>query len=181
MNYYVIQVRTRGEEKYLEFARSLMKDEASKLFWPRRSLTIRQQGVVKHSLAPIFPGYVFLEAEELKPEVYWQLKWIPGFFRILRDNRNITPLSGHDRRLLLHFLSFGEIIHKSTVYFDENNRIRVLEGPLKGLEGMIVKVDRRKKRAKVRLNLYDESFQVDFGFEAIERTGEQHVVHGTAE
>jgi hypothetical protein len=33
---------------------------------------------------------------------------------------------------------------------------------------MIVRVDRRKGRAKVRLEMYDNSFEVDFGFEALE-------------
>jgi transcriptional antiterminator NusG len=33
---------------------------------------------------------------------------------------------------------------------------------------MIVRVDRRKGRAKVRLAMYDNSFEVDFGFDSLE-------------
>ena len=33
---------------------------------------------------------------------------------------------------------------------------------------MIVRVDRRKGRARVRLEMYEDSFEVDFGFEALE-------------
>ena len=66
-------------------------------------------------------------------------------------------------------MKLGEVVEKSKVYFDENNRIRIAEGALKGLEGRIVKVDRRKKRAKVSLSLYEDSFQIDFGFELMER------------
>ncbi|MCL2557796.1 MAG: antitermination protein NusG, partial [Treponema sp.] len=40
--------------------------------------------------------------------------------------------------------------------------------PLKGLEGRIIKVDKRKKRAKIRLDLYDESFAIDLAFEIID-------------
>jgi transcription termination/antitermination protein NusG len=43
----------------------------------------------------------------------------------------------------------------------------VINGPLKGLEGKIVKVDKRKGRAKVKLDLYDESFLVDLSFELL--------------
>jgi transcriptional antiterminator NusG len=39
---------------------------------------------------------------------------------------------------------------------------------MKGLEGQIIKVDKRKKRAKIRLKLYEDSFPIDFGFELIE-------------
>jgi transcriptional antiterminator NusG len=59
------------------------------------------------------------------------------------------------------------VIGKSTVKFDENSRIYVLSGPLEGLEGKIVKIDKRKQRAKVQLDLYKESFLVDFGFELL--------------
>jgi transcriptional antiterminator NusG len=77
-------------------------------------------------------------------------------------------MESKDQDLLGHFLSYGEIVDKSRVVFDENHRIRVVEGPLKGLEGLIVKVDRRKRRAKVRLELYENSHNVDFGFEVLE-------------
>jgi transcriptional antiterminator NusG len=53
------------------------------------------------------------------------------------------------------------------VYFNDNSRIVVIEGPLMGLEGRIVKVDRRKGRAKVSLDLYNDSFTIDLAFEVI--------------
>ena len=51
--------------------------------------------------------------------------------------------------------------------FDANQRIVVEKGPMKGLEGQIIKVDKRKKRARVRLDLYDSTFEIDFGFELL--------------
>lgn len=174
MNYYVIQVLTGGEEKYLNLARIALQSldpqqtSGSILIWPRRRLRIRKNGVERDSLAPIFPGYVFLETTDLSTEMYWSLRRIAGFGKYLRDNNHLEPLSGYDSRLLHHFLSFGEVVEKSSVYYDENRRIRVIDGALKGLEGHIVKVDRRKRRARVALALYDRSFLIDFGFEVLE-------------
>jgi transcriptional antiterminator NusG len=54
------------------------------------------------------------------------------------------------------------------VSFDINGRISVKEGPLKGYEGKIVHVDKRKRRARVQLDLYKESYHIDFGFELLE-------------
>jgi transcriptional antiterminator NusG len=42
-----------------------------------------------------------------------------------------------------------------------------VEGPLMGLEGRIIKVDRRKGRAKINLDLYNDSFTIDLAFEVI--------------
>ncbi len=175
MNYFALQVKTRNEAKYLKLARTqltakgFLSDREGRFLWPRRKLTIRRRGRLHEALAPIFPGYIFFEADSIDPEVYWTLKRIDGFFRFLGNNQNIEPLEGRDRELLLHFLGFGEVVEKSEVYYDTDNRIRVVEGPMKGIEGKIVKVDRRKQRAKVKLNLYKDSFLIDFGFELIEK------------
>lgn len=50
------------------------------------------------------------------------------------------------------------------VHFDENERIVVDEGPLKGLEGSIIKVDRRKQRAKIQLDFHGSTYTLDLGF-----------------
>ncbi len=178
MNYFVFQVMTGEEKKFIKLAEYNLKTQGVDLFetgsiiWPQRKLTIRKKGVLKEKVAPIFPGYLFIETEEINPDVYWTLKKTSGFIRFLKSNQNIEPVHGQDKKLLLHFLSFGEIVEKSKVWFDENNRIRVLSGPMKGLEGKIIKVDRRKKRAKIKLSLYEESFKVDFGFEILEKVEE---------
>jgi transcriptional antiterminator NusG len=89
--------------------------------------------------------------------------------RFLRESSSPTPLSPRDVLLLRHFISFGDYADTSKVIFDEDDRIVVLEGPLKGLEGRIVKVNRRKGRAKVLLDMYGEQFPIDLGFEVVER------------
>jgi transcriptional antiterminator NusG len=50
-----------------------------------------------------------------------------------------------------------------------DKRIRITAGPLKDMEGRITRVDRRKGRARVRLEMYADSFEVDFGFEALDK------------
>ncbi|MFP4382686.1 MAG: antiterminator LoaP [Spirochaetia bacterium] len=168
MNFFVIQVRTGGENHYLRLTRKYIEERDIELLWPRRALTIRKKGKKIKSLAPIFPGYIFLKSETFPQDLFRPLKSARGFTRFLENNERIKPLAGPDRGLLLHFLSFGEITAKSKVTFDENNRIVVAEGPLKGLEGSIIKVDKRKGRAKVRLDLYKDSFLVDLGFDIME-------------
>ncbi len=173
MKYYVLQVMTGEEEKFIGLAKINFKtdlpsfDIEGSLLWPRRKLTIRKSGINKESLAPIFPGYLFFEAENITPDIQWILRRTTGFVRFLKSNQNIEPIEGPDKELLLHFLHFGEIVEKSNVWFDENKKIRVLSGPMKGMEGKIIKVDRRKKRAKISLSLYKESFTIDFGFEIL--------------
>ncbi len=168
MAYYALQIWTGSEARFLALAEQRLQGANARLLWPRRSLRIRRLGTWQESLAPIFPSYMFLQADAVGPALYAGLKRAPGFVRFLPSNDKIAPLEKRDQDLLSHFLSFGEIVEKSMAYFDENKSIRIVSGPLKGLEGMIVHVDRRKGRAKVRLAMYDNSFEVDFGFDSLE-------------
>ena len=170
MNYYALQVQTRGEEKFIRLFKALNPDVNLPLYFPQRSMDIRRKGKIIHTRSAIFPGYIFLELENddniLKYQ--WIFRKTKGFYRFLRSNLDICPLTDRDLELVLHFIrTVGQIAGKSLVTFDENSRIAVIEGPLAGLEGKIIKVDRRKGRAKINLDLYGESFTIDLAFEAI--------------
>jgi transcriptional antiterminator NusG len=178
MNFYVIQVRTGREQEYLQRARDVLSGQSIR--WPRRNLRIRRAGVWRDCVAPIFPGYLFLQAEGVDPELYRRMKGLPGFLRFLKDNQHIEPLGPRDREIVVHFLSYGEIVDRSKAVFDENRRIRVISGPLKDLEGRIVKVDRRKGRARVALELYESAFLIDFGFDCLEDAAAQGAQAGQA-
>jgi transcriptional antiterminator NusG len=132
---------------------------------------IKRKGKYLNSLAAVFPGYIFIEAENRDGVILNQqlFKNTEGFLRFLKSNQEITPLTGGGLDIALHFIKkVGAVAGRSKVYFDENSRIVVLEGPLKGLEGRIIKVDKRKRRAKITLDLYNDSFSIDLSFEVIE-------------
>jgi transcriptional antiterminator NusG len=167
MAYFVVQVGTGGEESFVRAAQQGLS-AGVRLWWLRRSLRIRSRGRWRDSETSIFPGYLFLEASEVGADLFHRLKNTPGFRRFLKDNQNIEPMGSRDMEIVRHFISCGEVLRRSTVTFDEHNRIRVIAGPLKGLEGRIVRVDRRKQRARVRIQLYEDSFLIDFGYDALE-------------
>ena len=142
-----------------------------KLYFPRREIIERKQGKTTKQVRPVFPGYLFIETDDSEQiqELQWVFRKIPGFFRFLRSNTDITVLSVADLEIVLHFAKkMGPIAGISKAYFNEQDRIVVTEGPLSGLEGLIIKVDKRKGRAKIKLDFCDEAFTVDLGFEIIE-------------
>jgi transcriptional antiterminator NusG len=122
----------------------------------------------------IFPGYIFIELGDDEDIIayQWSFRSTDGFFRFLKSNQNICALTGRDLEVVMHFIrKVGPVAGVSKVYFDENSRIVVTEGPLMGLEGKIIKVDKRKGRAKIKLDLYDDSFAIDLAFEVIGTVG----------
>jgi transcriptional antiterminator NusG len=172
MSIFSIQVKTRDEEKYIKLFRGQNPDKTNvRTYFPKRELRVYKQGKITTKIAPVFSGYVFVELEKDDHILnhYRSLRVTNGFFRFLPSNKDVHELRGVDLELVIHFIRQPrQIAGISRVYFDENQKIVVKDGPMLGLEGRIVKVDRRKGRAKIRLDLYGDSFAIDLAFELIE-------------
>ncbi len=171
MEYFAIQVWTGHEDEYARRLSNLSAFRNAGVLVPKRTLPLRRRGEVKKEEKPLFAGYVFVpvDGDTLSAEQRWELKSTLYYMRILPDPKTPRPIGQRDRMILSHFMSFGKSADTSKVRFDANDRIVVLEGPLKGLEGFITKVDKRKMRAKVRLDMCQDSFLIDLAFEVMDR------------
>lgn len=164
MEIYVLQCLS-GNEDLLRKRLVLAHPELGEhIHIPRRHMKIRKQGRHFTKEYILFPGYIFLETEHIHKKYLESMRTIHTALRILPDNLHPLPLNSWEREFFSRLLRNGEIIGSSAVQFDTDNRIQVLHGPLEGLEGSIVKVDRRKGRARVRLDMYNKTFEVDFSF-----------------
>lgn len=176
MEYFAVQVWTGKEDDFADALSSDPRLDAAAMV-PKRALDVRRAGKIRREVRPLFPGYVFIavEADRLSDEQRWILRGSRNFVRALPNNVAPRPVKEKDRRLLAHFMSFGKVADISKVRFDADDRIVVVEGPLKGLEGLIVRVDTRKRRAKIRLDMCENSFLVDMGFEILDRAAKGSV------
>lgn len=174
MNYYAIQVKTLKEDEYIKRAEKILELRADKqdFFFPKKVMTIKKQGKLIKQEQALFASYIFIASEEIDTQLFNILKSIPNFYRFLPNNQNIQKLEGKDLSLIKHFLQFGKTIEASKVIFDENDRVVVKEGPLKGIEALIIKVDKRKKRARVQVELDNSPFKFDLPYELMEKGSE---------
>lgn len=87
-------VKTGAEQSFKERAMSVFKDKFPniKLFFFHRLLKSNKGEYFER---PIFPGYVFLQIEELSTEFLMMLKRITDFYRILGNNENPTKIMGN--------------------------------------------------------------------------------------
>jgi transcriptional antiterminator NusG len=165
--YYVVRVAPRQEDAFLKLGSRLLDAPGVSFVFPRRKMEHLKGGRRVSAEVPLFPGYVFVQTEVLSPELYTQIKALPGFPKFVRQGEAVGEVRGKDLELLSHFLKFGEVTPTSQVSFDENQRIRVHSGPMEGMEGRVVHVDRRKRRAKIQLDFDHGTFTVTLGFELI--------------
>jgi len=168
MNFFAIQVMTGCEDFYIELFSKTREDQP--LYSIKKKMTSRKKGKTVILTNSIFPGYIFFQCPGERPsaELISSLKRVRTFTRFLPASDNIKPLNDRDAEIIRHLLSFGKELGPSLVTFDENNRIKVIKGPLFGMEGKIIKVDRRKRRAKIRLEMNDSPMTFDLAFDVIE-------------
>ena len=91
---------------------------------------------------PIFNGYMFIRAL-LNPEIHLEILKTPGVVEILRSKNGPTPVPDKqidNVRLLEKHL--GECFYRSE--FEVGDSVFVREGPLKGLRGIVDRLDRKK-------------------------------------
>ena len=172
MQYFIIQVASGREQTFIDNVRKFAPQLAEKhnFIYLTRELTIRRQGKTLHELQPMFPSYIIVQTtNEVDSFTLAALKKVPDFYHFLNSNTDIVALGDHDLQIIQHFLGLGPKIGQSLVRFDDNDHIVVIEGPLKGLEGSIIKVDKRKQRAKIRVDFGGTAHTMDLSFEDISK------------
>ncbi|WP_338551798.1 antiterminator LoaP [Paenibacillus sp. KS-LC4] len=173
MNWYVLFVET-GQEEVVQKFLNLYFDEASlHSVIPKRRVPEKKAGAVKHVLKKIFPGYVLIKTR-MTDEVFHTLKKVPKCYKLLNqgtlyskdEGTYYSKIDEREISLILRLIGDGEIVGISGIYI-ENSRVSVTSGPLKGMEGIIAKIDRHKKRAKIHLSFMGAEKLIDVGVEIL--------------
>lgn len=170
--FYVIQVPTNQEAEFIrriKFATrntNLLED----IFSPKQTRIRKLHGEIFDYEATVFPGYLFVKTD--KPEeLNTKLYQVEGFTRLLgnfdKSHKTFLPLTAREEELILHLIGQGHTIDVSKVHVHEGKIIRVIDGPLYGLEGTVVKVNLHKRVAVVRTTLASQGVDIHLGIDII--------------
>ena len=173
VEYYCAMVLTGEEKAFKEAATAAVKVAAqSKPDFPKSHFYIFERKLRNRSRgwfeAPLFPGYVFFQVEALTPDFFEVLRGIKGFCRILYDNQNPVKICGAALEELKVFIKNGEHWGISKVLFVPGQKIKAVSGPLVGLEGNIVAVNRKKKQITVQSTLTQDGKRFDLLYEDVD-------------
>ncbi|MBQ7158094.1 MAG: hypothetical protein IJS09_01530 [Treponema sp.] len=160
MDCYCIMVKTGAEEQFKTVAAEKLgsSDATAQFYFFKKQMHARAG---TNFLEPLFPGYIFMETENLEVESVEALKKIKGFYHFLFSNDSPQKLQGYDLDYFERFRRSGELLGLSKVTFDKDQRIVIVGGPLKGFEGNIIRVNRRCRRVTVEIDMFGYSKKVD--------------------
>lgn len=133
---------------------------------PTKLRTRRIDGKPIEEKVTLFPGYVF--ARMISDSHVYDLPQQRQILRILTDSEGDWKLKGSDRAFAEGLFQCVGVLGFSEAYYDVNDRIHVIEGPLADYNGQILRVNRRNKTAEVQICFQGISMKVWLGFELIE-------------
>lgn len=164
--WYVIQVRTGTEREIIRQCQAVISEEIlEKSFLPCFEEMKRYKGAWHKEQKLLFPGYVFLISTD-PDQLYRSLKSVIGLTKLLKTGEQIISLTEEEIRFLLRFGGKEQLVKISTG-FVEQAQVIILDGPLKGMEGYIKKIDRHRREASLELPMFGRILDVKVGLEII--------------
>jgi transcriptional antiterminator NusG len=151
-HWYAFCVLTGREDRVkaeLEHELAEFPDIECSILVPKRELVERKGGENHTVLKEMFPGYVIVGTEQIY-RFADVAKQNSSVLYALSEDSEFLEIYLHEISPLIYMLDDDDVIGISKVEFGEDSRIRVLAGPLKGLDGWIVKKDIRRGRVKVK-------------------------------
>jgi transcriptional antiterminator NusG len=117
-------------------------------------------------MKPLLPGYV-LFSSEISPD--WdEIIWLPAVLRPLQYADNARALRGRDLDFVTNLIR-NNGVYKTSKVIPDGSKIKIIDGPLKNFEGDIIKVNRRKGRALIRIPGDSILNNIWLGFEMLEK------------
>jgi transcription antitermination factor NusG len=129
-------------------------------FLPEMGARSRRNGRSRVVHVPMFPGYLFLR-HAMEKASYVEILKARGIVRILEGGWNrLTPVPDEEVDGIQRLMASGVPVFPHA-YFRHGDRVRVVEGPLTGLEGAFVRDKPQKGRLVVSVNLLQTSVAVE--------------------
>lgn len=139
------------------------------VFLPKRRIYERKKGKMKLKIKKLFPGYLFISGD-IDSDIIKELNKVKNVRKFLVNCENkLAPVKQEEMDLITNLTQNGDTINPSKAYFDKNDRIQIVEGPLKNKEFDIISVDRRRRRVKIKLTLLGERREVSLSYDLIKK------------
>ena len=171
--YFVIQVISGKESSIVNILnRKISKDIILECFVPIRERLKKYNGKWQKVQERYFPGYIFIDTNNPKL-LFNELKKIGEFTKILgrQVDNNFLSLSKDESDLIDSLMGKenNRITDISLIDIKEGNKIEVVEGPLVGFEGRILKVNLHKRTVSVLLDMCGREIEVLLGIDFIKK------------
>ena len=159
--WYVIHAQIRKE---IDVELTLRR-QGLEIFLPRVTVPSRRRDRKVTLWVPLFPGYLFLNAN-LDTRIFHKIIKAHHVFRLL-GNGSPAPIPEAEVEAIKTIVS-GDRPYYPWTFMEKGKRVRVIDGPLAGVEGIILEMREQKRRLVVSVELFQRSVAVELKDDAVE-------------
>lgn len=167
--WYVIQVMACHESEMVNKCQKIIKDgeEVFTMFTERME---RRDGRWQARRFVTFQKYIFVETSN-PDDFRIRLQSVSGLTKMLGVGEYVIPIRTEEEEFLRCIGGSDHIIGKSYVY-NEGDKVKVISGPLSGMEGQIEWFDKRQKLIGIKTMFLNQKTVIKLGAEFIRKEEE---------
>ena len=176
--WYVVQVETRRERiaaRAITYAcaGATVGDAAGRqqplleeCFSPSFTHRMRVKGVWKDVDKTLLPGYVIAvttDPDRLRRRLWRTIE----LTKLLYMGEAFVPLRDDERAWIDRWTTYGDRVNPISIAYRKGDQIVVTDGPLKGHEGMITRIIRKRCLAQVELHVNGKKVTTEVGLAVV--------------
>ena len=151
LEWYAVYTASRHEQK----VHDRLIEKSVHTFLPKMEVWSRRKDRRKKILTPLFPGYLFVKVY-LDNDILLRVLKTPGVAYILGNNGKCTPIPENQIASIQTLLQ-NDVLISPYPYLRIGQRVRVVNGPLMGCEGILVREKPNRQRLIISIDLLNRS------------------------
>ena len=157
MPWYAVHTRSRHEDR----SYTLLLQKSIHAFLPKMEVWSKRKDRRKKIMVPMFPGYLFVETANLDNYAKLEILKTFGVVQILGKARSSEPIPVPDEKIdAIQRITQSRIEVQQFQYPKVGEPARIMDGPFKGVEGVVVGTDYAKELFVISIELLQRSVAI---------------------
>ncbi len=172
MKWYVVHTYSGHENRAKHSLMERIKAEGlddlfGEILLPTEKVVEVRQGHKRTSSRRFYPGYLFVQMV-MNKRTWHVVKGTPKITGFL-GGLNPTPVPEQEIERISNQMVEGAAKPVATVSFEENETVRVIDGPFSGFSGVVENVMPEKQKVRVLVSIFGRSAPVELDFTQVEK------------
>lgn len=169
--WYLIHTYSGSEKKVLVELEERIKgygleERILKVFLPVDHYSVIEREKRKIKPVKVFPGYLLIQMI-MDDETWYIVRNTPGVLGFVGSGNKPTPLTQDEVGKIVNRISEEEA--KEKLNFSAGNKVKILIGPFKNMEGIVESIDENKGTSRVILKMFGREMPVEIQSEFIQK------------
>jgi transcription antitermination factor NusG len=157
MPWYAVHTRSRHEER----SHTLLLQKSIHSFLPKIEAWSKRKDRRKKIMIPMFPGYLFVESANLDNYVRLDILKTFGVVQILGKAKGAEPIPVPDEKIdAIRRIIESRVEVQQLQYPKVGEPARIMDGPFKGVEGLVISTDYAKELFVISIELLQRSVAI---------------------